>query len=217
MKRLAIAALAVSLIGGAASAEPWQHNNANGGNHNSNAGNGGNHQNFSHNAPGNFHGNPGAFQRGPGNFNGGNRFQGNAGYQNRHQGGSAQFQAHDNFRGQNNYQTAPAYRGGPGQAYNRGGYDRGAYNGYRNDRGFESARGGHWGGPHDSWGYHGWGYGGFIPRGFLVDSFFLDDYADYDLGAPPPNCEWVQDGPNALLVDIYTGQVIQVVPNAFGY
>jgi hypothetical protein len=67
----------------------------------------------------------------------------------------------------------------------------------------------HWG-----FGYH-WGYGQFYPRAWLVPAAFLVDYAAYDLAAPPFDCEWVQNGPNALLVNIDTGQVIQVVPGAF--
>jgi len=64
-------------------------------------------------------------------------------------------------------------------------------------------------------GFHHWGYGQFMPRDLLVPAAFLIDYAAYDLAAPPVDCEWVQNGPDALLVDIDTGQVIQVVPGAF--
>lgn len=204
MKRIAIAALAASLIGGAALAEPRH------------GGNDGGHQSPS----GNFHGSQNV-QRGPGGSPGGsNRFHGNPGFQGPNQNN---FHAQNNFHGQTGG-PAPTFRGGPGahdQRFTRGGDDRGAdahFNGGRNNGDFRGDRdwhGGRWGGPHDSWGYHGWGYGAFIPRAFLVDSFFLADFADYDLGPPPPNCEWVQDGPNALLIDIYTGRVIEVIPNAF--
>jgi Ni/Co efflux regulator RcnB len=41
------------------------------------------------------------------------------------------------------------------------------------------------------------------------------DFAEYDLAAPPADFEWVQNGPDALLVNLDTGMVVQVVPNAF--
>jgi hypothetical protein len=64
-------------------------------------------------------------------------------------------------------------------------------------------------------GFRHWGYGQFMPRDLLVPAAFLVDYAAYDLAAPPFDCEWVQNGPDALLVNVDTGQVIQVVPGAF--
>lgn len=70
-----------------------------------------------------------------------------------------------------------------------------------------------WGGPHAGGGFHDWGYGAFLPRVWL--SNFIGDFAYYDLAAPPADFEWVQDGPNALLVNLDTGQVVQVVPGAF--
>ena len=73
------------------------------------------------------------------------------------------------------------------------------------------------GGPHGVWsvGFRHWGYGQFVPRDLLVPAAFLVDYAAYDLAAPPIDCEWVQDGPDALLINLDTGMVIQVVPGAF--
>jgi Ni/Co efflux regulator RcnB len=74
---------------------------------------------------------------------------------------------------------------------------------------------GGWRGPHAGFGYHGWGFGAFVPRALLGPEYFIFDFADYGLAPPPANFEWVQDGPNALLVNVYTGQVVQVVPNSF--
>ncbi|HTX49926.1 MAG TPA: RcnB family protein [Caulobacteraceae bacterium] len=64
-------------------------------------------------------------------------------------------------------------------------------------------------------GYHRWGYGEFLPRAWLVPARFVVDFGDYNLAAPPPNFEWVQNGPDALLVNLDTGMVVQVVPGAF--
>jgi len=68
---------------------------------------------------------------------------------------------------------------------------------------------------HGGGGYHGWGYGAFLPRGWLIPANFIADFAYYDLAPPPADYEWVQDGPNALLVNLSTGQVVQEIPGAF--
>jgi hypothetical protein len=72
-----------------------------------------------------------------------------------------------------------------------------------------------WHGPHPGWGYHGWGFGAFLPVAYLSPAYFVVDFVDYGLAPPPANYEWVQDGPNALLVNLNTAQVVEVVPNAF--
>jgi Ni/Co efflux regulator RcnB len=246
MKRLALVALAATLLSsgaGAALAEPWQghdngghdngggHQNWNGGGHDN-----GNHQNWNgggHNNPapggGNEHrnfqgggGNPN-FQGGDHNFRGNPNFQGNG-------GGNNVYRPNPNYQGGNNvYRGNPNYQGGDHRNFSGGGqndhrnFDRGSnYEGRGDWHGGDEHRGDWrgggnyaWRGPHANFGFHHWGYGAYIPRSFLIDSFFLSDFYDYGLGEPPYGCEWVQDGPNALLIDEYTGQVLQVVPDAF--
>jgi Ni/Co efflux regulator RcnB len=80
--------------------------------------------------------------------------------------------------------------------------------------GFHGAPG-YWHGPHAGFGYHGWGFGAYLPEAVLAPAYFVADFVDYGLAAPPADFEWVQDGPNALLVNLDSGQVVQVVPNAF--
>ena len=63
--------------------------------------------------------------------------------------------------------------------------------------------------------FHRWGYGEFLPRALFAPAAYIVNYAAYELGAPPADCEWVQNGPDALLVNLDTGQVIQVVPGAY--
>jgi Ni/Co efflux regulator RcnB len=60
-----------------------------------------------------------------------------------------------------------------------------------------------------------WGYGDFLPRGWYGDSYFLGDFLDYDLPYPPPGYEWVRVGADAVMVDRYTGRVVQVVRGIF--
>jgi Ni/Co efflux regulator RcnB len=63
-------------------------------------------------------------------------------------------------------------------------------------------------------GYQRFGYGALLPAAFLAPERFVLDYAAYELAPPPANFEWVQNGPDALLVNLSTGMVVQVVPNA---
>jgi hypothetical protein len=94
-----------------------------------------------------------------------------------------------------------------------GGFHPGGGGGFH-PTGFHEGPGFHGGGPIWRGGaYHNWGYGAFLPRLWL--SNFVEDFAYYDLAPPPADFEWVQDGPNALLVNLDTGQVVQVVPGAF--
>lgn len=60
-----------------------------------------------------------------------------------------------------------------------------------------------------------WGFGDFLPRGWYGEQYYLTDPWDYDLPLPPPGYDWVRVGYDALLIDSYTGRVVQVVRNAF--
>lgn len=64
-------------------------------------------------------------------------------------------------------------------------------------------------------GYRHWGYGAYLPAAWLVPDRFIVDFADFGLAPPPADFEWVRNGPDALLVNLDTGMVVQVVPNAF--
>ncbi len=70
-------------------------------------------------------------------------------------------------------------------------------------------------GPYWPVGFHRWGYGEYLPPALFAPAAYVVDYASYELGAPPADCEWVRNGPDALLVNLDTGMVIQVVPGAF--
>jgi Nickel/cobalt transporter regulator len=65
------------------------------------------------------------------------------------------------------------------------------------------------------WGYRRWEVGAFLPPLFLVPDYY---YADYDaLGLPPPDpgFQWVQYGPDLLLVNVATGEVVDVAYDVF--
>jgi hypothetical protein len=62
-----------------------------------------------------------------------------------------------------------------------------------------------------------WSYGDFFPRGWYGPDYWIIDPWMYDLPLPPPGFEWVRSGPDALLIDEYTGRIVQVVRNVFWY
>jgi Ni/Co efflux regulator RcnB len=64
------------------------------------------------------------------------------------------------------------------------------------------------------WAYRPWYYGQFLPFGWYGQQYYLN-WADYGLPAPPIGCEWVAQGPDALLVDVWTGEVLSVYQGVF--
>lgn len=60
-----------------------------------------------------------------------------------------------------------------------------------------------------------WGFGDVLPRGWYGSGYWLADPWRFDLPLPPPGFDWVRVGYDALLVDQYSGRVVQVVRNVF--
>jgi Ni/Co efflux regulator RcnB len=60
-----------------------------------------------------------------------------------------------------------------------------------------------------------WGYGERLPFGWFSSRWYITDYYDYDLPAPPYDYMWVRVGPDALLVNIYTGEVVEAEYGVF--
>jgi Ni/Co efflux regulator RcnB len=58
--------------------------------------------------------------------------------------------------------------------------------------------------------YRRWSYGAFLPRVYWGRDYWITDFLAYGLFAPPAGLVWVRYGPDALLIDEYTGEVIQV-------
>jgi Ni/Co efflux regulator RcnB len=65
------------------------------------------------------------------------------------------------------------------------------------------------------WGYRRWAAGQFLPGLFLTQGYFIYNWNAYGLGPPPPGLQWVRYGPDALLVNVYTGQVVDTVYGVF--
>jgi Ni/Co efflux regulator RcnB len=57
---------------------------------------------------------------------------------------------------------------------------------------------------------HSWAYGEVLPWGWYTPNYYIDDWSYYGLEPPPYGYEWVREGNDALLVDIYTGRVVSV-------
>ena len=60
-----------------------------------------------------------------------------------------------------------------------------------------------------------WGFGEFLPRGWYGPDYFLDDFIGFGLPYPPPGYEWVRVGGDAIMIDRYSGRVVQVVRGIF--
>jgi hypothetical protein len=65
------------------------------------------------------------------------------------------------------------------------------------------------------WAYRQWAVGAFLPPLFLTPYYYYADWAALGLDPPPPGDQWVRYGPDLLLVDDTTGQVIDVIYGAF--
>jgi Ni/Co efflux regulator RcnB len=65
------------------------------------------------------------------------------------------------------------------------------------------------------WYAHHWTYGEILPRLFWAPDYWLNDYVDFDLAPPPPGAVWVRDGDDALLIDQYSGEIIEVEYDVF--
>ena len=59
-----------------------------------------------------------------------------------------------------------------------------------------------------------WGFGDYLPFGWFGSTYYLN-YGAYGLPLPPVGCEWVRVGDDALLVDIWTGEVLSVAYGLF--
>ncbi len=67
------------------------------------------------------------------------------------------------------------------------------------------------------WGYRRWEIGAFLAPGFLVRDYWYPDWDLLGLPPPPPDYQWVRYGPDLLLVDLTSGEVVEVVYDVFYY
>jgi Ni/Co efflux regulator RcnB len=67
----------------------------------------------------------------------------------------------------------------------------------------------------DGYSYNRYGYGQRLPRHFYGRNYWLTNFLIYGLFSPPEGYVWVRYGPDALLIDEYTGEIVQVRYNMF--
>lgn len=107
-----------------------------------------------------------------------------------------------------------------GFAGGRPNYGHGVYHGPRGNRFyygghyFGRIHGGPWAWP-AGYGYHRFFIGGLLPAIFLSSAYFYADYAALGLPAPDPGFVWVRYGPDLVLVNQATGQIVNVAYGVF--
>ena len=55
-----------------------------------------------------------------------------------------------------------------------------------------------------------WGYGDRLPSAYYARNYWIGDFLMFGLFAPPEGLVWVRVGDDALLIDEYSGEVVQV-------
>jgi Nickel/cobalt transporter regulator len=66
------------------------------------------------------------------------------------------------------------------------------------------------------YGYRLWGIGAILPPLFWsTPTYYYTDWAGMGLPPPDPGYQYIEYGPDLLLVNVSTGQVVQVFPGAF--
>jgi hypothetical protein len=116
-----------------------------------------------------------------------------------------------------------AFGRGPGPAVQRGG--AAPWGGLRSGaEGFAAAGrpavaggGAPYRGPagYGGWIGHGWRRGEVLPAAFFAPAAVIGDWWDFGLFQPDEGLEWIRVGADAVLVDLSTGQVVDVAPGVY--
>ena len=121
-------------------------------------------------------------------------------------------------------EVARAFEGRPRRDYRDGNYRRWSTHTWRNDHRYDWRRHRdrhrsifHLGFYYDpfGWSYRRWSIGSFLWPNYYRSSFWLDDPWYYRLPPAYGPYRWVRYWDDALLVNIYTGQVVDVIHNFF--
>jgi Ni/Co efflux regulator RcnB len=65
------------------------------------------------------------------------------------------------------------------------------------------------------WVAHRWAYGQILPRAYWAAPYLIADYWLFALEVPPVGYEWVRDDTDAILVNVSTGEILQVEYGVF--
>jgi hypothetical protein len=63
--------------------------------------------------------------------------------------------------------------------------------------------------------YQRWVVGGVLPPVFLGSAYYYANWAAVGLTPPQPGYQWIQYGPDLLLVELATGRVVDVAYDVF--
>jgi Ni/Co efflux regulator RcnB len=63
--------------------------------------------------------------------------------------------------------------------------------------------------------YHRYSYGDRLPQGYYAQNFWITSYLNFGLITPPDGYVWVRYGPDAVLIDEDTGEIVQIVYDQF--
>jgi len=82
---------------------------------------------------------------------------------------------------------------------------------------YQAARSYHIGPYHrpPGWVAHHWVFGQILPRAYWTAPYIIADFWLFGLEIPPAGYEWVRDGPDALLISVDTGEILQVEYGVF--
>jgi len=69
--------------------------------------------------------------------------------------------------------------------------------------------------PPPGWRYQHWNYGQYYPRPYWQQPYWITNYSQYGLQPLPYGYVWVQNGPDALAVDSFSGVILQVIYGLF--
>lgn len=85
---------------------------------------------------------------------------------------------------------------------------------YYGGRYYNRVHGGAWAWP-QGYGYRRFYVGGILPGIFLGSAFIYANYATLGLAPPPPGFVWVRYGPDLVLVNQATGEIVNVAYGVF--
>ena len=63
--------------------------------------------------------------------------------------------------------------------------------------------------------YHRYGFGDHLPQAYYVRDYWIVNFLNFGLVTPPDDYVWVRYGPDAILIDEDTGEIVQVVYDQF--
>jgi len=69
--------------------------------------------------------------------------------------------------------------------------------------------------PPRGWTARRWTFGEILPRAYWRSQYILSDYWLFGLEVPPVGFEWVRSGSDALMINVATGEILQVEYGAF--